>query len=182
MRSTAFTIIAMIPWLSVATPATGEPRGGYEQMFGPLRDLLAPCREDADRCAASGKSESICRAEAEQCVRALEEVMKEQTLKELEKEDPSARRTMTAIDAHQACVSTILDCVRQTKQTTYCVERAPRCRAVERGEGVDACCPSACIDAYQARVGQGANEVVTFADIFIKNPTCFPGVPISRSP
>jgi hypothetical protein len=151
-------------------------------MFGPLRDLLAPCREEADRCIAAGKGESVCRAEAEQCVRALEERVKEQTIKEMEKEDPSARRTMAAIDAHQACVSMILECLRHTKRTTGCVERAPRCRAVERGEGAEACCPPACIDAYQARVEQGAEEVVTFADIFIKHPTCFPGVPIGSSP
>ncbi len=141
MRSLARILGATIMSLSLVAPVAAEPRGGYEQMFKPLRELLAPCMDAADRCKAEGREQSVCRAEAEQCVKALEERMKEEEIKELEKEDPGIRDTMAAIDAHQACVSKILDCVKRMKNTSGCVERAPRCQSEPREGSAEARCP-----------------------------------------
>lgn len=182
MWSLARILGGVIVLLSLITPAAAEPRGGYEQMFKPLRELLAPCLETADRCIAEGKGQSVCRAEAEQCFKALEEQIKEDVIRELEKEDPSARKTMAAMDAHQACVSKIQDCLAETKNISRCVEHAPRCQTNAPKESAQACCPSICIAAYQARVKQGAEAVEAYADIFIKNPSCFPGLPANPSP
>lgn len=168
--------------LSLVAPVAPEPRDGYEQMFKPLRELLAPCMDAADRCKAEGKEQSVCRAEAEQCVKTLEERVKEEEIRALEKDDPGIRRTMAAIDAHQACVSNIQDCLKETRNISPCIERAPRCQAKNGERTAGACCPSGCIDAYQARVKKGDEEVRTFADIFIKHPSCFPGVPTMTSP
>jgi hypothetical protein len=169
-------------WLSLVAPAGAEPRGGYEQMFKPMRELLAPCIDVADRCKAEGKGESVCRAEAGQCVKELEERMKEEEIRNLEKEDPGIRSTMTAIDAHQACVSNILDCLKEKKHISLCIERAPRCQADTGERAAGACCPSRCIDAYQGRVKQGDEALRAFADIFINHPSCFPGLPAMTSP
>ena len=182
MPSLARILGAAIMSLSLVALVAAEPRGGYEQMFNPLREMLAPCLDAADRCIAEGKEQAVCRAEEEQCMKALEERMKEDVIRELEEEDPSARETMAAMDAHQACVSKILDCMKETKDISRCIERTPRCQVKARDESAQACCPSVCIDAYQARVKQGVDELVAFADIFIKNPTCFPGVPANPSP
>ncbi|HLA80644.1 MAG TPA: hypothetical protein VJP78_03290 [Thermoleophilia bacterium] len=182
MRSTARLTTAVVFSLSLVSQAAAEPRGAYEKMFEPLRDMLAPCTEAAERCIADGKEQSVCRAEAEQCERALEERMKEELIKELEKEDPSARRTMAAMDAHQACVSKILDCFDRTKNISQCVKRAPTCRAKTRQGSAEACCPSACINVFQAQVEKGVGEIEAYGDIFIRNPSCFPGLPTSASP
>jgi hypothetical protein len=181
MRSIARLTTAIVFSLSLVSQAAAEPRGAYEEMFKPLRDMLAPCTEAADRCIADGKEQSVCHAEAEQCVRTLEERVKEDVIKDLEKEDPSARRTMAAMDAHQACVSKILDCFGRTRNISQCVERAPRCQAKTRHGSAEACCPSACINVFQARVEKGVGAIDAYADIFIQNPSCFPGLPSSAS-
>ena len=179
MRSTARLTTTVVFSLSLASQVAAEPRGAYEKMFEPLRQMLAPCTEAAERCIADGKEQSVCRAEAEQCDRALEERLKEEVIKDLEKEDPSARRTMAAMDAHQACVSKILDCFDRTKNISQCVKHAPRCQEKVREESAEACCPSVCMDAYQGQVNRGVEGAEVFFDIFIQNPSCFPGLPIS---
>jgi hypothetical protein len=151
-------------------------------MFGPMRELLAPCLDAADRCEAEGKDKSSCRAEGEQCLKALEKRMEEEEIGRLEKEDSGIRGTMAAMDAHQACVSNILECLKRTKIIGPCIERAPKCPSNDAERAAGVCCPSRCADAYQARVMQGDEELRVFADVFINHPSCFPGLPARTSP
>jgi hypothetical protein len=170
--------------LALAAPASAEPRGAYEQLIHePLRRLLAPCQELADQCRARGEAESACRPRAEQCVRDVEERVREEAIREAEKTDPGARGTMDALDAQSACTKGILDCVRRAPEAERagalgpCVAAARVCPVGPARAGAPGCCPAACRDAFRALVERGAAPVEAFARVFVKEPACFPGVP-----
>jgi len=89
--------------LCLVAPVVAEPRGAYEELIqAPLRRLLAPCLLMAEQCQARGEHEATCRPRVERCIRDIEEQAKEQALREMEKEDPGARRTMEAIESLEA--------------------------------------------------------------------------------
>ncbi len=170
--------------LCLVAPVVAEPRGAYEELIrAPLRRLLAPCLLMAEQCQARGEHEVTCRPRVERCIRDIEEQAKEQALREMEKEDPGARRTMEAIEAQSACTQGILDCIRaapeQDRPRAFgpCVTAARTCPLGPPGSGPSNCCPRACIEAFQVLAQQGTDAQEAFARVFLRDPGCFPGVP-----
>jgi hypothetical protein len=88
--------------------------------------------------------------------------------------DPSQSDAITALGS---CADLVTYCTAAASSTLdQCVDDARTCATSTPWSESDACCPSACRDAYhQARNG-GASDTAAFERVWFESPDCFPGV------
>jgi len=87
--------------------------------------------------------------------------------------DPSASDAITALGG---CADLVSYCVSADASVATCVDRAPACATNQPWNESDACCPSACKDAFAKAVSKGEAELAAFDRLFFREPDCFPGV------
>lgn len=85
-------------------------------------------------------------------------------------------RGSDAITALGACTDLITYCFQPGERSLdECVEAVPRCKTSKPWDE-DACCPTACAEAYSQARGQGQEPIAAFEKSFFLEPDCFPGV------
>jgi hypothetical protein len=81
-----------------------------------------------------------------------------------------------AIGAHASCIDLFTRCVVKTKDSDRCAADVPRCATSEPWNESAACCPSACVAAYQEERRLGATNIEADLAVFGSTHECFPGL------
>jgi hypothetical protein len=85
--------------------------------------------------------------------------------------DPSQSDAITALGA---CADLVSYCTASSP-LDQCVDSARACTTSTPWKE-DACCPTACRDAYHAARNGGASPTTAFDRVWFETPDCFPGV------
>jgi len=80
------------------------------------------------------------------------------------------------IGAAAKCSDLKNDCMQVTGDGDTCVATVKRCATAEPWLEAEACCPAACVDAYQEQRRLGASPVAANSAVFSSTHECFPGL------
>ena len=81
-----------------------------------------------------------------------------------------------AISAAARCRDLLASCVGATKDADGCVAKLPICTSDKPWEESAACCPQACVAAYQEERRLGADVLRSAKAVFASDHECFPGL------
>ena len=80
------------------------------------------------------------------------------------------------IGAAAACRDLTADCIQVTGDGDTCIATVKRCATAEPWLEAEACCPAACVDAYQEQRRLGASPVAAGSAVLGSTHECFPGL------
>jgi hypothetical protein len=80
------------------------------------------------------------------------------------------------IGAAAGCSDLKNDCMQVTGDGDTCIATVKRCSSSEPWLEAEACCPAACVDAYQEQRRLGAPPSAANAAVFGSTHECFPGL------
>jgi hypothetical protein len=80
------------------------------------------------------------------------------------------------IGAAAACRDLTADCIQVTGDGDTCIATVKRCATAEPWLEPEACCPAACVDAYQEQRRLGASPVAAGSPVLGSTHECFPGL------
>ncbi|MBI5515165.1 MAG: hypothetical protein HY909_15420 [Deltaproteobacteria bacterium] len=88
--------------------------------------------------------------------------------------DPTLR---DAVTAHGQCLDLVTRCFSPpSRSLDACTVWAPVCATARPWEEPGACCPSACVGAYERLRGEGRPELEAFTEVYLERRECFPGL------